>query len=120
MPLFTIETAHLVPFYRQRTYRAANPAKACEHAMADDDWDDAKPDYDCCRPDYVSGIWPGRDNAYQTTELPLPSQFEERTARQEQHFLVMLELLKRITSPDAATRRAIATAEAILADAPDP
>jgi hypothetical protein len=120
MPEFTIETCYLLPVYRQETYRAATLEAACDRALADDNWDGAKPDYDCARPAYIAGIWRGRGTAYRGPELPVPTQHEEAAARKDDHFPVMLDILKRIPNADDATRHAIATGEAILAGAPDP
>jgi len=131
MAKFTIETTYRLPVYRQRTHDAATLAEACRHAVEDNDWDDAKKDYDSSGETYVSGAWEGVDSAYRGPALPVPGQFGEAIQRKADHFELMLGMLKILAhvddlqAPDLPAwlpraRAVIAKAEAILAEEPDP
>ncbi|AGS25097.1 hypothetical protein [Rhizobium etli] len=129
MPDFTIETTYHLPVFRNRTYSADTLEAACRAAIADDDWDNSKKDYDSCGEIHVTGIWEGADTAYARHQIP--SQFEEPIIRRAYHFEIPLGLLKilfddvRVARPPALdwlarSARAIARGEAILAGDPDP
>mgnify|MGYP001031799844 CR=1 FL=1 len=129
MPAFTIETTYRLPVYRQRTYKAESLAEACRLAIEDDDWDDAKRDYDSAGETYVTGAWEGEDAAYRGASLQVPSHFDETLQRKADHFEVLLGLVNVLGSAhDVASRTywreraalAVAKAEAILAGARDP
>ena len=131
MPIFTIETTHRLPVYRQRSYDAASLAEACRLAVADDDWDNEKQDYESAGETYVTGIWEGPDTAYKGATALVPSHYRETVQRKADHFEVLLGLVKLLANageaerPDRAfwlkrAQPAIARAEAILAGEPDP
>jgi hypothetical protein len=71
---FTIEMTFLLPVYRQGTYEAETVEEACKMAVADQNWDSSKNDYDSCRPEYISGIWKGED-AHVGDNIELPAGF---------------------------------------------
>lgn len=131
MPLFTIEATYRLPAYRHRTYRASTPELACRLAIEDDDWKGEKLDYESAGETFVTGIWKGADNAYASSSIPVPSQFEETDARKVRLFETLFGLLKMLAA-DARLGRppaepwldraawAIARAEAILEGARDP
>ena len=131
MPDFTIETTYHLPVFRHRTYLADTLEAACRAAIADDDWDNSKKDYDSCGENHVTGIWEGADTAYARPPIQIPSQFEEAVMRRAYHFEILLGLLKILFDDVRAARppaldwldrsaRAIARGEAILAGDPDP
>lgn len=131
MPDFTIETTYHLPVFRHRTYAADTLEAACRAAIADDEWDNSKKDYDSCGEIHVTGIWDGADTAYSRPPIQIPSQFEEAVSRRAYHFEILLGLLKilfddvRVARPPAhdwlaRSARAIARGEAILAGEPDP
>ena len=129
MPIFTIETTHRLPVYRQRSYDPASLAEACRLAVADDDWDNEKQDYESAGETYVTGIWEGPDTAYKGATALVPSHYRETVQRKAEHFEVLLGLVKVLCGDDQALDRAywrerampaIAKAEAILAGARDP
>ncbi len=131
MAKFTIEATYRLPVFRQRTYDAETLVQACQQAVEDDDWDDAKKDYESPGDTYVSGAWQGADSAYRGPSLSVPGQFDERVRRKADQFELMLGMLKILAhaddlqAPDLPTwlpraRALIAKAEAILAGEPDP
>lgn len=131
MPDFTIETTYHLPVFRHRTYSAETLEAACRAAIADDEWDNSKKDYDSCGEIHVTGIWDRADTAYSRPPIQIPSQFEEAVSRRAYHFEILLGLLKilfddvRVARPPAhdwlaRSARAIARGEAILAGDPDP
>jgi hypothetical protein len=131
MARFTIETTYHLPVFRQRTYDADSLAEACRCAVEDDDWDDAKKDYESSGETYVSGAWNGADSAYRGPALSVPDQFDEAVQRKADQFELMLGMLKILAhaddlqAPDLPTwlpraRAVIAKAEAILVGEPDP
>jgi hypothetical protein len=131
MTQFTIETTYRLPVYRQRTYDAETLFEACRHAVEDDDWDDAKKDYESPGDTYVSAAWEGADSAYRGPALSVPGQFDELVRRKADQFELMLGMLKILAhaddlqAPDLPTwlpraHALIAKAEAILAGEADP
>jgi hypothetical protein len=131
MPFFTIEATYRIPAYRQRTYEADTVEQACRLAIEDDDWSEQKEDLETSGETYITGAWPGADNAYRVTALPVPSQFGETGQRKADHFETLLGILKVLAHAsdgapsDAAfwqqrADAAIAKAEAILAGGRDP
>ena len=131
MAKFTIETSYHLPVFRQRTYAAETLAEACRCAVEDDDWDDAKKDYENSGATYVSGAWEGVDNAYRGRTLPVPGQFDEDVQRKADQFELMLGMLKILAHADdlqaadlptwlPRARALITKAEAVLAGEPDP
>jgi len=128
MPIYTIETTYRLPVHRQRSYEAADLAAACRLAV-EDDWDGEKHDHETAGETYVTGVWEGRDTAYQAPSVPVPSHYRETLQRKADHFEVLLGLVKVLTSGAKAldcaywkdrAAAAIAKAEAILAGARDP
>ena len=117
--------------FRQHAYEAETIDPACQLAIADEDWSDARSDVETSGETYVSGVWWGDDAADQSAAAPIPSQCKEMIQRKADHFEALLGILKilahapDVTAPDAPFWRpradaAIAKAEAILAGAPDP
>jgi hypothetical protein len=130
MPAFTIETTYRLPVFRQHNYDADTVEQACALAIDDDEWSDAKRDYDSSGATFVSGIWEGRDAAYSGAMLPIPAHYDEGNGRKVAHFEVLLGILKVFTNaggenaPDLSdwlpkAEAAIAKGEAILAGEPD-
>lgn len=72
MPKFTIETTYDLPVFRHRTYEASDALAACALALADDNWEGAKQDYETCGETTVTGVWDGEDAAYMGKSIPLP------------------------------------------------
>jgi hypothetical protein len=131
MSVFTIESTYRLPVYRQRSYEAETLEAACALAVADEGWDDEKSDVETSADTYLTGAWEGRDAAYRSRALGIPAQFDEQIQRKDDHFEVLLGLLKLFApAPDAGPPDgpfwrerldgAIAKAEAILAGQPDP
>ncbi|MDF2119221.1 hypothetical protein PY365_27000 [Roseiarcaceae bacterium H3SJ34-1] len=129
MPVFTIETTYRLSVHRQRSYEAATLTEACRLAVEDDDWDSAKRDEETVGATYVTGVWEGRDAAYSSPSVPVPSCYRNVFQRKADHFEVLLGLVKVLCGPDGASDRtywseraaaAVAKAEAILAGARDP
>lgn len=131
MPAFTIETSYHLPVYRHRTYTARTISAACRLAIADDDWEAGKLDYESAQESFVTGIWPGTDVAYAARSLAVPTHFGETIQRKARHFETLLGLLKMMMvdirsgatpSSEWVSRAAWAAArgEAILAGAKDP
>lgn len=129
MPVFTIETTYRLPVKRQRSYEADTIEEACRLAVADEGWGDAEEDVDTSGETYVTGIWMGRDTAYQAAGEPIPSHHRETVQRKDDHFEVLLGLVKVLSGADGTIDRsfwkeravaAAAKAEAILAGAGDP
>lgn len=77
MPSFTIESSYRLPVFRHRTYEAATIGDACRLAIADEDWQGQKEDYESAGPTYLTGVWPGVDSAYEAPALALPPGFAE-------------------------------------------
>lgn len=99
MPKFTIEATYRMPYYRQRTYDAATPEKACRLAIEDEDWSEELPDFECAGPTYITGIWKGTNAAYTGEVVAVPSHFHETTQRMVDHFPVLLDLLAYSAQP---------------------
>jgi len=92
--IYTIETTYHLPVYRQRTYKADTLEEACRAAVAEDDWDDAKRDYESSGETYVTGIWEGADAAYASSAIAIPEQFGETIQRKAELFDVLVDLLR--------------------------
>jgi len=131
MPAYTIETTYTLPIFRHGTYIADAPEAACKAALADDNWESSRKDYDSSGEIHVTGIWEGENTAYAGSPIAIPSQFDEAVQRRAHHFEILLGLLKilfhdvqaaRAPSVDWLARSAwaIARGEAILGYAPDP
>jgi hypothetical protein len=129
--MYTIETTYHLPVYRQHSYEASSLEEACRLAVEDDDWSDQKEDSDSARETYVSGAWPGSDNAYKVSPLIVPAEFGETVQRKAEHFETLLGMLKILAHAPEDGRTdltywreradgAIAKAEAIIARLPDP
>lgn len=76
MPAFTIETTFDLPAYRQRTYEAPTAEAAMALALADDNWDGQKVDYETTGPSRITGAWIGADAAYKGEAVPFTPTFE--------------------------------------------
>jgi hypothetical protein len=72
MPKFTIESTFDLPVFRHTTYDAPDAATAFALALADDQWDASKQDYDSCGETRLTGAWEGEDTAYSGTAVELP------------------------------------------------
>lgn len=93
MPQYTIETAYRIPVYRQRTYQADTAEAACALALEDDDWSTAREDAECAGDTYVSGLWLGRDAAYDGDAVAIPSSYDEPLRRKVFLFDILLSRL---------------------------
>jgi hypothetical protein len=131
MPAYTIETTYTLPIFRHGTYIASTPEAACKTALADDNWESSRKDYDSSGEIHVTGIWEGENTAYAGSPITIPSQFDEAVQRRAHHFEILLGLLKMLFHDVQAARPpsvdwldksawAIARGEAILGYAPDP
>lgn len=69
MPDYTIETTYHLPVFRHRTYSAETCDAACRAAIEDNDWDDARHDYETAGETHVTGIWQGADAAYRAPAI---------------------------------------------------
>lgn len=94
MPVFTIETTYRLPMFRQHAYEAETIDPACQLAIADEDWSDARSDVETSGETYVSGVWWGDDAADQSAAAPIPSQCKEMIQRKADHFEALLGILK--------------------------
>jgi hypothetical protein len=72
---YTVEVTYLVPVYKHVTVKANSAEGAAKAALADDCWDGGKTDWDNCRPEFITGIWLGKDAAYSGIELGVPEEF---------------------------------------------
>lgn len=127
MPLYTIETYHL-PVYRHRTYEAASADEACELAIEDDDWSCELPDHETAGQTFVTGIWRGRDAAYQGEAVAASGRFGQTVQRKAELFDTLVRLLREPARPMGLSRHdfdswllralaAIAVANGIFRDA---
>lgn len=80
MPKFTIECTYRLPVYRHRTYEAETVDAACALALADDDWESQKEDYETGGPTYVSGAWEGENAAYNGPSVNVPDGYAHEQA----------------------------------------
>lgn len=121
MTTYTVETTYHLPVFRHRTYSAETLEQACRAAIEDDDWDDAKRDYDASGETYVTGVWEGGDAAYRGTAIPVPARFEELVQRKADLFEVLVALLREPAQPMGLSQiefeRWLPRAFAALADA---
>lgn len=128
MPLYTIETTYHLPVYRQGTYEAASVDEACELAIEDDDWSCELPDHETAGQTFVTGIWRGRDAAYQGEPVDAAARFGQTVQRKAVLFDTLVRLLKEPAQPMGLSRRdfdswllralaAIAVADGIFHDA---
>ena len=131
MPVFTIETTYHLPVFRQRTIDAPSVEEACRQAIEDDDWDNARRDYESAGETFVTGVWQGAEAAYRGIAAPVPSQFDETTQRKADHFDALLAMLRQPARKMGLSiveferwlphaQAAVTKADAILADQPDP
>ncbi len=131
MPVFTIETTYHLPVFRQRTIDAPSVEDACRQAIEDDDWDNARRDYESAGETFVTGVWLGAEAAYRGTPTPVPSQFDETMRRRADHFDELVAVLRQPARKMGLStveferwlpraRAAVARADLILADQPDP
>jgi len=127
MPLFTVETTYRLPAFRHRTYRADSVEAACRLAVEDDDWSDESHDVETAGPNYVTGVWRGRDAAYRGTAIPVPDGFDDVAHRKARVFMRLLIILRVPAQPMGISQhdfdrwlpraqKAIAAADAIIAD----
>lgn len=98
MPIFTIEATYRLPVYRHRTYLAETPEAACRLAIEDENWDNAKEDYEFAEETYVTGMWSGADAAYRGKSIPVPDHFDETVQRKADQFELLVGLLKIIVA----------------------
>jgi hypothetical protein len=90
MPKFTIETQYMLPVYRHQTIEADTLEEACQIAVEDDDWTDAKECYDGSGEIHVSGVWEG-ERAYNDTPLVIPDEFLSEDEKKAGTLIEMLE-----------------------------
>lgn len=72
MPKFTIECTFDVPHFRHTTYEADTVEAAMALALADEEWDHQKKDYDSSSDTRIAGIWEGEDAAYMGKAIDFP------------------------------------------------
>ena len=131
MPVFTIETTYRLPVYRHQTVEAPTVEAACRLAIADDDWEKAKFDYESAGETYVTGAWCGAEVAYRGNAERWPAQFDELVQRKAGHFDELLAILRMPARKMGLSQlefarwlpkalAAVAKADAILAGGPDP
>ncbi|QPC89007.1 hypothetical protein GA830_19415 (plasmid) [Mesorhizobium sp. NBSH29] len=128
MPLHTIETTYHLPVYRQGAYDAASVDEACKLAIDDDDWSCELPDHETAGQTFVTGIWRGRDTAYQGEPFAASGRFVQTVQRKAELFDTLVRLLKEPAQPMGLSRHdfdsrllralaAIAVADGIFRDA---
>ena len=128
MPLYTIETTHHIPVYRHCTYEVASANEACELAIGDDDWSCELPDHETAGQTFVTGIWRGRDSAYQGEPVAASGRFGQTVQRKAELFDTLVRLLREPAQPMGLSRHdfdswllralaAIAAADGIFRDA---
>ncbi len=128
MPLYTIETTYHLPVYRQATYEAASVDDACKLAIDDDDWSCELPDHETASQTFVTGIWRGRDRAYQGEPVAASGRFGQTVQRKAELFDTLVRLLREPAQPMGLSRHdfdswllralaAIAVADGIFRDA---
>lgn len=131
MPFFTVETIYRLPVFRHKTNHAASAEDACRRAVDDDDWWDERQDVETAGQTYVTGVWKGRDAAYRGQAIPVPDGFDDFAQRKAQMFRRLLLLLRVPAQPMGLSehdfvrwlpraKKAIAAAEAIIADEVQP
>ena len=123
MKTFTVESKYFLPIFRHENYEARASKEACERALADQNWDNNKKDYDGSGAVHVSGIWEGADSAYSGEVQSIPTQYQEPATRITDHFPAIVQRLQELAAGrliTAATYVALAKAKAIMADEPDP
>ena len=86
MPLYTIETTYHLPVYRHCTYEAASADEACKLAINDDDWSCELPDHETAGETFLTGIWRGRDAAYEGEAVDAPRRFGQTVQRKAELF----------------------------------
>ncbi len=128
MPLYTIETTYHLPVYRQGTYEAASVDEACELAIEDDDWSCELPDHETAGQTFVTGIWRGREAAYEGEPVDASGRFGQTVQRKAELFETLVRLLREPAQPSGLSRHdfdswllralaAIAVADGIFRDA---
>ena len=128
MPLYTIETTYHLPVYRQGTYEAASADEACKLAINDDDWSCELPDHETAGETFLTGIWRGRDAAYEGEAVDAPRRFGQTVQRKAELFDTLVRLLREPAQPMGLSRHdfdswllralaAIAAADGIFRDA---
>lgn len=128
MPLYTIETTYHLPVYRHCTYGAASADEACELAIEDDDWSSELPDHETAGQTFVTGIWRGRDAAYEGEPVAASGRFGQTVQRKAELFDTLVRLLREPAQPMGLSRHdfdswllralaAIAAADGIFRDA---
>lgn len=131
MPAYKIETTHTLPIFRHGTSIADTPVAACKAALADENWESPRKNYDSSGEIHLTGIWEGENTVYAGSAISVPSQFDDPIQRCGRHFEILLGLLKMMYHDARAARWpllgwfakyacAIARSEAILAGSPDP
>jgi hypothetical protein len=99
MARFSIETTYKLPIYRLRIFEALSVEEACRQALEDDNWENAKRDYDSSSEPCVTGIWPAGAE-YACFSLPIPPAFMEAIIRKTGHCDTLMSLLAEMTSND--------------------
>jgi len=128
MPLYTIETTYHLPVSRRRTYEAASADEACELAIEDDDWSCELPDHEAAGQTFITGIWRGRDRAYEGEPVAAPGRFGQTVQRKAELFDTLVRLVREPAQPRGLSRHdfdswllraldAIAVADGIFRDA---
>jgi hypothetical protein len=59
MAQFVVEAQFLMPVFRHTVYEADSVEAAIAMALADDDWEAQKPDYESSRETEITGVWAG-------------------------------------------------------------
>lgn len=77
MPKFTVECTYDLPVFRHTTYEAETAEIAVALALADQDWEKQKKDYDSSGDTRVTGIWEGEDAAYMGKPVEFPDPVTE-------------------------------------------
>ncbi|WP_416067702.1 hypothetical protein ACK9YZ_23030 [Rhizobium sp. ZK1] len=110
MPAYTIETTHTLPIFRHGIYIVGTREAACKAALADENWESPRKDYDSSGEIHLTGIWEGENAAYAGSPISAPSQFDDPIQRRAHHFEILLGLLKMIPSLDWLAKSAWAIA----------
>lgn len=75
MAIFTVEATYRLPIFRHTTYVARDVNHACRQAIADEDWQHQKKDYESSGSTYITGVWRGADAAYVSPAEAVPLEF---------------------------------------------
>lgn len=86
--VFVIESTYRLPIYRRREYEAESLEEACQMAIADEDWEGAKEDYETSGGTYITDA-----HDEDGKQLAIPPGYDEENAT------LIRDLWSLLTSP---------------------